>query len=364
MKYEVPAGNLSQVSLRYLPQIEDVLASGSLVGGSFVEKFEAELQSYLKVDFSVSVASGMDALILGLQSLKLPENTRVAVVNNGGGYASLAVLSCGFIPVFCEINSDTYLIDVNQLSTLPNIGAVIVTHLYGQLVDMNPIISWANKNNVKVIEDCAQAFGAKTNGKFAGTFGDVGCYSFYPTKNLGGIGDGGAVVSSSPQIASSVRNLKQYGWGSRYDISEKNGRNSRLDAINAAVLTAKLKEIDIENIRRREIYATYLSADSKKEIFHNRNLDESNVVHLAVGITGSPGKLIEFFANNGIEVGQHYPIPDSKQTGLNYMSDIKLTPKAELHCKSNVSFPIYPHMTDDQVRKVSKVIIEWLESER
>jgi dTDP-4-amino-4,6-dideoxygalactose transaminase len=229
---------------------------------------------------------------------------------------------------------------------------------------MEPILNWAEKNNVKVIEDCAQAFGAKVNGKFAGTFGDIGCFSFYPTKNLGGIGDGGAIVASAPKIVRSVRNLKQYGWRSRYDISEKNGRNSRLDAINAAVLSAKLKEIDADNVRRREIYASYLEADSGGEIFQNRNLDESNVVHLAVGITQSPKKLIQFFENKGIEVGQHYPIPDSKQTGLTYASEIRPTPKAILHCESNVSFPIFPHMNNGQVRSVSRAISDWLENGR
>lgn len=358
-KILVPAGDLSGINSKYLPLVSEVLNDGQLVGGRHVVQLEKDLQDYLVAKYAISVASGMDALILAILALDFPPKSRIAVLNNAGGYASLAVLSSGHVPVFCDSTQENIQLDINDLKAQPDLKGVIVTHLYGQLSKMDQILRWAKEKNLRVIEDCAQAFGAYSGEKFAGTFGDIGCFSFYPTKNLGGIGDGGAVVTNSDELANSIKRLKQYGWGNRYNIEFQNGRNSRLDAVNAVVLSAKIAEVAAMNNRRREIYSKYLEADFNESLFPNRNLDRSNVVHLAVGLCSRPEKLIDFFGKAGIEVGRHYPIPDSMQPGLNYASEIRATPNAERICASNVTFPLYPHLSDEQVKLVSEKIREW-----
>jgi dTDP-4-amino-4,6-dideoxygalactose transaminase len=356
----VPAGDLSGINSRFLPIVKDVIGEGKLIGGSYVARFENQLLDYVGTRHAISVASGMDALILAIQALDFPAKSEIAVLNCGGGYASLAVISCGHIPVFCDSTITDIQLDFTDLTRLEGIKAVIVTHLYGQLTDISQILEWAKEKDIRVIEDCAQAFGAKRSEKVAGSFGDIGCFSFYPTKNLGGIGDGGAVVTNSDVLAKNIIRLKQYGWEQRYNIQFRNGRNSRLDAINAAVLSAKIMEIDSMNSRRREIYSSYLDADPNNALFPNQKLDSSNVVHLAVGLCSSPRELIEFFAEAGIEVGQHYPIPDSMQPGLNFLSEKRTTPNANWICQSNVTFPVYPHLSQNQVDHVSKTICDWI----
>lgn len=359
----VASGDLSGINDSFIHLVSNVLSQGKLIGGGYVTQFENQLSEYVGTKHAISVASGMDALILAIQALNFTPGSRIAVINCGGGYASLAVLSCGHIPVFCDSTANDIQIDLTDLKRLEEISCVIVTHLYGQLSEVSQIVDWADQRNIKVIEDCAQSFGAERNGKSAGSFGDIGCFSFYPTKNLGGIGDGGAVVTNSDAIAESITKRKQYGWGDRYNIEVRYGRNSRLDAINAVVLSEKIKEIDSLNRRRREIFSNYLEADSTKKLFPNQRLDSSNVVHLAVGLCSNPDELIDFFSKVGIEVGKHYPVPDSMQPGLNYLSENRVTPNAEWICRSNVTFPLYPHLTKYQVDLVSHAIADWVSRE-
>lgn len=360
---DVPAGDLRGVNSKYSETVNRVLTEGSLVGGRYVENFEKSLRNYFEADHALTVASGMDALILGIQALSLPANSRIAVADNGGGYASLAVLSAGHIPVFCDTERVSFLIDLNSVMRLKDISAVVVTHLYGQVVKLDELMLWARTKEIKVVEDCAQAFGAVNANKKAGMFGDVGCFSFYPTKNLGGIGDGGAVITNSHEIAEKILRLRQYGWNSKYDVGIPSGRNSRLDAVNAAVLNEKILDIDQNNQIRRNIYSRYLQADPKSKLFLNRNLDESNVVHLAVGLSENSEQLINFFAEKGIEIGRHYPVADSKQAGLNFRSEIKPNPNAFYFCQNNVTFPMYPHLKSSQIEKVISVISEWVQNE-
>ncbi len=359
----VASGDLSGINSKYIPLVSDVISQGKLIGGRHVAQFENQLSEYVGTKHAISVASGMDALILAIQALNFRPKSRIAVLNCGGGYASLAVLSCGHVPVFCDATTSDIQMDLSDLTKLENISCVIVTHLYGQLSEISEILEWAHQKKIRVIEDCAQAFGAERNEKLAGSFGDIGCFSFYPTKNLGGIGDGGGVVTNSDEIAESITRRKQYGWVDRYNVDLKDGRNSRLDAINAAVLSEKMMEIDSMNTRRREIFSKYLEADSTKTLFPNQKLDTTNVVHLAVGLCPDPDNLIDYFSKAGIEVGRHYPVPDSMQVGLNYLSEKRATPNADWICRSNVTFPLYPHLTEHQVNLVANTIAEWVNHE-
>ena len=362
--YLVPAGNLAGVNGKYAQMVTQVLESGNLIGGKYVQTLESGLARYLNSKYVFTVASGMDALILSLTSLGLPEDSRVLVADNGGGYASLAVLSSKLKPVFCDVSEKDYLVNTETLGKFAgDAKAVIVTHLYGQMADMAAITTWAKGREMFIIEDCAQSFGAVQNGNHAGTIGDVGAFSFYPTKNLGGIGDGGAICTDNELIATQISALRQYGWQNKYNISIENARNSRMDAINAAVLVDKLSEIDLQNERRREILSRYLRAAEGIDFFPYKQINLDNVAHLAVGITKTPEKMIGFFADRSIELTRHYPVQDSQQAGLNGNGSILNTDTAKWLCGSVVSLPIYPWMSDEQVTHVCNSLVEWGKSE-
>ena len=359
-KWLVPSGNLSLENSRYSSNILEVLESGELIGGRFVEKFEKELAVYLGVNYVISTASGTDSLILALLSLEIPSNSKIAVANNAGGYASLAALSAGMTPIFCDVSENSGLIDLQSLEKLECVPDVlIITHLYGQMLDMKEITNWTGKNEVILIEDCAQAMGAKFGDKYAGTFGEIGCFSFYPTKNLGGIGDGGAIVSNSGKFADRIRLLKQYGWKEKYNSEIDKGRNSRLDAINASVLSAKLKSLELQNITRRNILNAYIQAIPKENFLIDGELDEKHVAHLAVLRVNEPNTFIKFFANNSIQIARHYPFPDSTQKGLNFKSSRVDTPNTVILCKSVVSLPLFPELTNIQIELVANTLFQW-----
>jgi dTDP-4-amino-4,6-dideoxygalactose transaminase len=365
LELTVPFGALARVNDQYISNIAGVLDSGKLVGGEYVEEFEEKFATYVGSDHCVSVASGMDALQLGIQALELPPRSKVCVVDIGGGYASLAVLSSGHIPVFCDINPLTSTLDFTKMKE-SNVkpAAIIVTHLYGQINYDEDFFMWAQEQEIFIIEDCAQASGAKLDGKMAGTFGILSCFSFYPTKNLGGIGDGGAICTSQPQVATKLKQLKNYGWGERYNIQINGGRNSRLDAINAAVLLEKLKILDNENSRRRTIFEIYREADSRQEFFPDFSRTEDFVAHLAVGRALDSIKFRDYFLNNGIETSRHYPYQDSAQPGLNQHSDHTDNPHAQNWCSQVVTLPIYPDLKEEQIQLVSSTLKSWLNKER
>ena len=361
--YSVPSGDLMGVNQVFKSEVSRVLEVGSLVGGDFVSGFEDQFAQYLGSKHVVSVASGMDALILSLTALEIPKNSKVLVSNNAGGYASLAAISAGFQPVFCDIEASGYLLDTSELDKWSGqVNAIIATHLYGKMLNMSSISKWAKANHVRVIEDCAQAIGAIENGKRAGTFGDVGCFSFYPTKNLGGIGDGGAISTSNSDIAERIRKLANYGWGSRYDIQIPGGRNSRLDAINAAVLARKLLCLDENNSARRKILKRYISEFKNINFMIDNDVADSHVGHLASARVANPGKFLEFCKSNGVQITRHYPHQDSDQKGLNSGEIEVNTPRAKLHCEEVVNLPIYPELTEAQISKVIETVLGWYES--
>lgn len=356
----VPAGNLAGINDAYLDLVNRAISAGTLVGGQIVSDFESDLARYLDSNHVFSLASGMDALILSLIALQLPSKSRVLVADNAGGYASLAVLSAGHVPVFCDVSAETFLIDLESIGDRVNgANALIMTHLYGQMGNMAEVMSWARERNILVIEDCAQSFGAAQLEKKSGTFGDIGAFSFYPTKNLGGIGDGGAICTSNQDYANRIKTLRQYGWSDRYNIVHANARNSRLDSINATVLRAKLSSIDANNRTRREILQKYVDAFGDTPFFSYKFVAADNVAHLAVGKTSNTQEMIKFFQENGIELSRHYPIPDSKQTGLNYLGVEFSNPVSQQVCEQVISIPIYPWLTEEQVNHVCEVIKIW-----
>ena len=234
--------------------------SGWYILGRQVTEFERAFAEYCGVADVVGVANGTDAIELALRALGVVQGQRVALVANAGGYGTVALNAIGAEPVYIDIERDTYGMSPASLQDVlqrTEVSAVIVTHLYGQLAAVEAIADVTRRHGVKLMEDCAQAHGARRAGKAAGSWGDAASFSFYPTKNLGALGDGGAVATNDPQVAAAVRSLRQYGWTSKYRAASPHGRNSRLDEIQAAILLAKLPYLDGWNSRRAKIADQY-----------------------------------------------------------------------------------------------------------
>ena len=284
--------------------VKRVIDAGWYILGPEVSRFEAEFASYCGSKECVTTANGTDALELALRALGIGAGDHVGTVANAGGYATTAILRAGAVPVFLDVDEVTWTISPQELSKAKNLRAAIVTHLYGKMADMPALLA----SGVALIEDCAQSHGARLQGRAAGTWGVAGCFSFYPTKNLGALGDGGAVITNDENLSDQMRALRQYGWKTKYISEVPGGRNSRMDAIQAAILRVKLPYLDQWNQRRREIAARYDVAFGKRPC-----LGEDYVAHLYVLRSRRPhrDRLRELLAAKGIATDVHYPVPDS-----------------------------------------------------
>ena len=246
-----------------------VLSSNQHILGIKVIEFEMKYANYIGVKHCVSVANGSDALLIALRSIGISANDEVATVANAGFYTCAALNQIGASPIFIDVDSDSLLMDPEDLKIKIlkfNIKAVVVTHLFGQVAPIKEIIKICKANSIKIVEDCAQAHGARFENRKVGTFGDVATFSFYPTKNLGAIGDGGAVLTDNDEIALNIVRLRQYGWSEKYHVDTKFGVNSRLDEIQAAFLVEKLEKLDIWNEERITIARKYFSSFENKKV--------------------------------------------------------------------------------------------------
>ena len=263
--------------------VNRVLASGWYILGRECAAFESEFAAYCGVPHCVSVANGTDALEISLRSLGIGPGDTVATVANAGGYSTTAIRAVGAEPIYIDI--EPYTMNMSAASLLgrltPAVRAVIVTHLYGHMADLPALLAVTRRAGVPLIEDCAQAHGAAIGGRKAGSWGALACFSFYPTKNLGALGDGGAITTQDAHLAHRVKSLRQYGWSSKYRSSEY-GRNSRMDELQAAILRAKLPYLDGWNARRREIAATYSAALAGHPLEYPLDFGEAYVAHLYV----------------------------------------------------------------------------------
>jgi dTDP-4-amino-4,6-dideoxygalactose transaminase len=356
----VPMFNLAQVNdVDKLTKVStDVLNSLQHILGPNVHKFEIKFANYIGVNHCLGVANGSDALVIALRAIGVKKNDEVATVANAGFYACAALNLIGAIPVFIDVDPDSLLIDPIDLEKkliTNNIKAVVVTHLYGQAAPIKDIIELCSKSGIKVVEDCAQAHGAQVDGKKVGSFGDISTFSFYPTKNLGAVGDGGAVLTNDGQIAKIVKQIRQYGWGEKYSVEIENGTNSRLDELQAAFLLAKLEDLDNWNQQRITIAKQYVNAFEKSNVKVLKNTLKG-VAHLFVILTEDRDELIEHLAKNRIQSGIHYPISDHKQAI--YKEKFKDTnlPITEGSVAKILSLPIYPGMKQEEIDHVVKII--------
>ncbi|MBL8818204.1 MAG: DegT/DnrJ/EryC1/StrS family aminotransferase [Planctomyces sp.] len=361
---QVKLNDLSRSSEELTAKIQaaviGVVDSGWYVHGHQHERFEHEFARWCGLEHAIGVASGTDAIELALRALGCGPGDRVATVANAGGYATLAALAVGCFPVFVDIDQRLNMCPddlARVLRSCPEIKVVVVTHLYGQLAQIDAIQNVVRTAGIKLVEDCAQAHGASLNGRLAGSFSDAGCFSFYPTKNLGGMGDGGAVVTADVGVADRLRRLRQYGWGRRYHVELSGGRNSRLDEIQAAILRIKLPHVHRWNTERRRIAERYHEAASGTNLlFPSRGGAEDYVAHLCVARHPDRDTFRDRLLQRGIATDIHFPILDVQHASLNLQQ--RSLPMAEQACREIVTLPCFPGMQPDEVDYVCEAIRE------
>ena len=342
--------------------ISRVLNSGWYILGKEVEAFECEFATWLGVKHAVGVASGTDAIELALRSAGIQAGDQVATVSHTAVATVAAIRRCGAVPLFIDIEPDYFTMDPSSLESgivaASNVKAVVVVHLYGQMADMPAILEIARKYELVVIEDCAQAHGASLNGKKAGAWGDLGCFSFYPTKNLGALGDGGAVVTNDESLANSVFALRQYGWDDER-ISLIDGVNSRLDELQAAILRERLQRLDADNHERQEIAKIYRkeleSVDSI--VMPALREDCEHVYHQFVIQVKNRNQIKEELTQKGVATAIHYAKPAHLHPAY---CDKQFTPVSLSHTESTVenilSLPMFPELSVEAAYRVVDAI--------
>lgn len=339
--------------------IARVLASGRYVLGPEVRAFEAEFAAYVGVSCGIGVGNGTEAIHLALAACGLQKGDEVITVAHTAVATVAAIELAGGVPVFVDIDPVTYTLDAARLeqAVTDRTRAVIPVHLYGQPADLENIMAIAKRYRLRVIEDCAQAHGARYRDRRVGSFGDLACFSFYPTKNLGAIGDGGLVVTGDPELAEKVRLLREYGWAQR-NVSGLPGWNSRLDELQAAVLRVKLPALDKQNERRRCLAKYYSDALRTADLdLPVRAEGTDPVYHLYVVRSRKRDGLLKFLQERGIGALVHYPIPVHLQPA--YQGRIRVTDvleETERAACEVLSLPMYPELTEAEAAQVVEAV--------
>ena len=351
-QYESIRAELDDAALR-------VMKSGWYILGSEVDAFEKEFAAYIGVGHAIGVGSGTEALHIALLALGVGAGDEVITVPNTAVATVAAIELTGARPVLCDVRPDTMLMDVGKLASAitARTRAIIPVHLFGQSADLAPILELARSQKIFVLEDCAQAHGATYRGKRVGSWGDVAAFSFYPTKNLGAYGDGGAIVTNDAQLAERVKLLRQYGWRERY-ASDIKGMNSRLDEMQAAILRVKLKYLDQWTAARRERAALYTELLRTVTLPREMSYGEA-VYHLYVVQTPNRQSLIAHLQTRGIGTAIQYPFPIHLQAAYSNMGCPAGTfLVAERLAREILSLPLYPELTLADVRAVSDAVNE------
>ncbi|MGY4686151.1 DegT/DnrJ/EryC1/StrS family aminotransferase [Petrotoga halophila] len=336
----------------------DVLESGWYILGENVKRFENNFANFIGSSYCVGVNSGLDALILAVRALNLGEGDEIIVPANTYIATVLGITENDATPVFIEPD-EYYNIDTDKIEAkiTGKTKAIMAVHLYGQAANMNKIKSIATKYSLYLLEDCAQSHGAKFENQTTGTFGDIGCFSFYPTKNLGAFGDGGAIVTDNKEIAEKVKMLRNYGSQKKY-YNEIEGVNSRLDEIQATLLNVKLSHYGELRKEREKIALKYLNEINNPKIILPRiRKGSDHVWHLFVVQTEERDKLQNYLQENGIGTQIHYPIPPHLSNAYKHFGYKKGDfPITEEMANKVLSLPIYDGMTDEEVDYVIRVI--------
>lgn len=341
------------------------LDSGWYILGKEVAAFECEFAAYLADEAAdsplacVAVNSGTDALHLALWACGVGPGDEVITVAHTAVATAAAIRLTGATPVFVDIDPQTYTLDPAALAAAltPRTKAIVPVHLYGQPADLGAILSLARQHGLRVIEDCAQAHGACYQGHKVGGLADLGCFSFYPTKNLGALGDGGAVVSRDPALIERVRRLREYGWTAqaRY-VSQEEGMNSRLDELQAAILRVKLRHLDSWNRRRREL-ATFYTANLPAPIV--KPIEQpgcQHVYHLYVVRVSQRDEFRQRLQAAGVSTAIHYPVPIHQQPAYRSYAQPQPLGTTEQIAQEIVTLPLSPHLSDADAKRVVEAV--------
>jgi len=361
----IPAANPRAQYLSHKAEI-DVAIAATLDGNRYIlgpqtQAFEQEFAAYLGVRFASGVGSGTEALHLALRACGLGPGDEIITVAHTAVATVSAIELAGATPVLVDIDPVTYTIDPDQIerAITPRSRAIIPVHLYGAAANLNPIVDLARRHNLKVIEDCAQAHGARYADRVLGSIGDAACFSFYPTKNLGAIGDGGLVATNDPVIAENLNLLRQYGWRERY-ISEIAGWNTRLDELQAAILRVKLRHLDEDNTKRRALAAIYDEQLAGVVTLPIEPANTRHVYHLYVIRHPQRNALMQYLHERGIGTAIHYPAPIHLQPAYRgRLGEVGSLPETERAAREIVSLPMYPELSEDDVRTVARSIREF-----
>ena len=367
MAQEIKFFDLKKISDSFEPEmsaaIQNVVASGWYLQGQSVKSFEQEFADYCNCKYCVGVGNGLDALTLILTAYKhlLGWNDGDEVIVSANTYIAsiLAITRAGLKPVACEPTLDDYLIDVKQVEGLitSRTRAIMPVHLYGRCCDMASITKIAQEHNLKVVDDCAQAHGAVFNKKKVGCLADASGFSFYPGKNLGALGDGGAVTTNDELLATAVRQIANYGSERKY-VNKYKGINSRLDEIQAAALSVKLKRLDKDNAARRRVAEAFTKSISNPfvtlpyiDVCRDFTGDERNVFHIYPIRCEHRDELQKHLKANGINTLIHYPIPFHKQNAYKECANLHL-PITEIIHNEELSLPMSPLLTESEIERI------------
>lgn len=344
--------------------VQRVLAEGRYLLGAETAAFESEFAQAVGARHTVSVANGTDALCLTLRALNVRAGDNVITVSHTAVATAMAIVMAGATPTLIDIDSASYTMRPDALEQAiaslqkqdARIGAIVPVHLYGHPADMAGISGIARRHGIPVLEDCAQATGASIDGTNVGCFGDAAAHSFYPTKNLGAFGDGGAVVTNNHEIAERVRALRQYGWRDETRVSMETGANSRLDEVQAAILRVKLRKLDANVARRRAIAAMYDEAFSGLPVVRpSRARGTQHAFHLYVLAMDQRDRVKRHLESEGIGAAIHYATPVHLQPA--FTAQAPSLPNTEQAAQRVLSLPIYPELSDDEIRRVIGAVV-------
>ena len=352
-----------ELLVQELAAIERVLRSGWYIVGEEVKSFETAWAQYCDRAFAVGVGTGMDALEIGLRTLGLEPEDEVVTTPMTAFATVLAVMRAGATPVLADIDPMTALLDLESVERCltPRTRVVLPVHLYGQVCDMDRWREFCDERGLYLVEDCAQAHGARWNNRPAGSFGEWGAFSFYPTKNLGTVGDGGALTTDRQDVATTAAMLRNYGQADRYHHPVV-GLNSRLDELHAAILSVRLEWLERFSARRREIAQTYQAGVRNPliRLLAPPPLPENHVYHLYVVCCRERERLAAFLSDYGIRTLIHYPIPVHRQPPCEQLNcDPQGLPNAERHARECLSIPCHPQLSDADVRQVIAALNEF-----
>jgi dTDP-4-amino-4,6-dideoxygalactose transaminase len=342
--------------------LQTILESGHFILGSNVSLFEEEVAEYIGVRYAVGVASGTDALYLSLKALGIGHGDEVITTPFSFIAAAEAIAYTGAVPVFADIDSETFNLDPSKAEEkiTARTKAILPVHLFGQPVEIDEILRLAGKHDLKVVEDCAQSFGAKYNGSMVGSFGQTGCFSFYPSKNLGACGDGGVITTNDPETSNMLKLLRNHGSESGYQ-HEYIGFNSRLDEIQAAILRIKLKHVARYNSERRKLAQLYSSLLCGVVHCPVEREDAFHVYHQYTIRNSRRKEVKEALGAKAISSVIYYPIPIHLQEAFGYLEYKKGDfPECEAASDEVLSLPIYPELGSDKVRVICDTILNVL----